>query len=68
MDLMPISKTEMINIDLIESIEVRMFRGKKMFKITIGGKQYTPDLDSMELLSMLVKKGTVKSTHQFFSV
>lgn len=68
MDLITISKTEMINIDLIESIEVKTFRGKKMFKITIGGKQYTPDVESSELLGLLLKKGVVKSTNQFFSV
>jgi len=68
MDLIAISDNEMINIDLIEAITIRKIKGHKIFTITIGGKAYTPDLDSAKLLELLVKKGIAKSTNQFFSV
>lgn len=68
MDLIPISENQMINIDLIEAIDIRKVKGQRIFTITIGGKAYTPDIDSMKLLELLVKKGIAKSTNQFFSV
>jgi len=68
MDLVPISDNEMINVDLIEAITIKKARGQKIFTITIGGKSYTPDLDSTKLLELLIKKGVAKSTNQFFAV
>jgi len=68
MDLIAISDNRMINIDLIESIEITTVNKKKRFTLVVGGRDYTPDLDSTKLLELLLKKGTVKSTNQFFSV
>ena len=68
MDLIAISDNRMINVDLIESIEITTVGGKKRFTLTIGGRDYTPDLDSTKLLELLLKRGTVKNTSQFFSV
>lgn len=68
MDLIPISENIMINVDLIESIEIRKSKNEKMIVITVGGKQHIPTLDANELLKHLIKSGAGKVTNQFFSV
>ena len=68
MDLIPISESQLINADLIEAVEFRKVKGQKVFSIVVGGKSYTPDVDSTDLLSLLIKKGVVKSTNQFFAI
>jgi len=68
MDLIAISENRMVNVDLIESIEINTIKGNKVFTLVIGGKSYTPDLAGADLLELLLKRGTIKSTNQFFSV
>jgi hypothetical protein len=69
MDLVAISSNEMINVDLIEAIEIRKNKkGDKSIILTVGGKQYIPEIDQMELLKSLIKSGVSNSANQFFSV
>ena len=68
MDLIQISKTEVVNVDLIEAILTRKVKDQTIITLVIGGKSYTPDMDSIELLKSLISKGTVKATNQFFAV
>ncbi len=68
MDLIPVSKNILVNIDLIESVEIRERKGNKTIVISVGGRQYVPDIDSSEILQQLVKKGSNKLVNQFFAV
>ena len=68
MDLIRISDNQMINADLIESVETRTVKGQRMITLVVGGKSYTPDMDSMELMKLLIKSGVSKSSNQFFAV
>jgi hypothetical protein len=68
MNLIPISKDTMINVDMIESIEIRKIKGDKTIVITIGGKQHIPTIDSHEILKSLITSGAAKATKQFFAV
>ena len=68
MDLIPISENTLINIDNIDSIEVRKIKGEKQFVIIVGGKSYIPEGDVRELMMSLIKSGASKATNQFFSI
>ena len=68
MDLIPIAKDKMINADLIEAIEMRGSKEKRIIVITVGGKQYIPEIEQKELLTHLIKSGASKITNQYFSV
>ena len=69
MDLIPIGDNKLINVDRIDSIEVRKLKnGEKQFVIIVGGQAHTPDGDPKDLLRTLVANGAGKATNQFFSV
>ena len=68
MDLISISEGLLINVDMIEAIEVRKVKGQKIFNIVIGGKSYTPTVDSTILLQTLIRSGATKAVNQFFAV
>ena len=68
MDLIPISDNVLINVERIDSIEVRKVKGEKQFILIVGGKSYIPEGNVSDLMKSLITCGASKATNQFFSV